>query len=512
MKKILKVALVLMMAFGIQLASLNGVSAQENGTLPDGSYIVSTVLKNASNINNDSMAAGALADEGTLEIIDGKWYLIAEFKTLSMFGFSGNASNIKYYETDTNSSLNDAEVISYRTDASGAQQVEKVKIPVAVDSEGVYIQMYVDVMMMTTNSYIQFNTDGIIIPKPEPENPVYNLENGKYEVDVDILKTDSDDQSMAAQAVKSAVVEANGGKLVVTLEMGSVTVYGQTAYVDNMEYQLADGTYKIAEVTDYDSDGNVSQIKFTLDKNTKYTNVKFYYGGSSRGAEARLSLGLDNPVLVEDDKETSKFSKDGTYNVKVALWNATQDKASMAAEAVDEMATVVVKDGVKTMYLTTKKMSFASLEAALQELYIGSTSDSNYKDNMATVEARDNEGNPVLWSFALPSEEEFFNVVVNPHVAMMGNGDIDARIKVDYSTLTYVSASTEAPVVKGDDNQPTTDDSKTDTTVPATDNNTTSSNSTAVKTGDNTSIELMGGLLIVSLVTMGYLVRRKLWQ
>ena len=279
-----------------------------------------------------------------------------------------------------------------------------------------------------------------------------------------------------------------------------------------MEYQLADGTYKIAEVTDYDSDGNVSQIKFTLDKNTKYTNVKFYYGGSSRGAEARLSLGLDNPVLVEDDKETSKFSKDGTYNVKVALWNATQDKASMAAEAVDEMATVVVKDGVKTMYLTTKKMSFASLEAALQELYIGSTSDSNYKDNMATVEARDNEGNPVLWSFALPSEEEFFNVVVNPHVAMMGNGDIDARIKVDYSTLTYVSASTEAPVVKGDDNQPTTDDSKTDTTVPATDNNTASLNSTAVKTGDNTSIELMGGLLIVSLVTMGYLVRRKLWQ
>lgn len=372
--------------------------------------------------------------------------------------------------------------------------------------------MYVDVMKMTTNAYIQFNTDGIIIPKPEPENPVYNLENGKYEVAVDVLKTDSDDQSMAAQAVKSAVVEANGGKLVVTLEMGSVTVYGQTAYVDNMEYQLADGTYKTAEVTDYDSDGNVSQIKFTLDKNTKYTNVKFYYGGSSRGAEARLSLGLDNPVLVEDDKETSKFSKDGTYNVKVALWNATQDKASMAAEAVDETATVVVKDGVKTMYLTTKKMSFASLEAALQELYIGSTSDSNYKDNMATVEARDNEGNPVLWSFALPSEEEFFNVVVNPHVAMMGNGDIDARIKVDYSTLTYVSASTEAPVVKGDDNQPTTDDSKTDTTVPATDNNTTSSNSTAVKTGDNTSIELMGGLLIVSLVTMGYLVRRKLWQ
>lgn len=508
MKKILKVVLALMMAFGIQLALLNEVSAQETSTLPDGSYTVPTALKNASNINNDSMAAGALADIGTLEVIDGKWYLTAEFKTLNMFGLSGNASAIKYYETDTNSSLYDAEIISYRTDASGVKQVEKVKMPVAVNGSGAYIQMYVDAMMMTTNAYIQFSIDEVVIP--EPEDQVYNLENGQYEVAVDVLKTDSDEQSMAAQAVKSAVVEAKDGKLVVTLKMGAVTVYGQTAFVDNMEYQLADGTYQTVEITNHDNDGNVSEVKFTLDKNTKYTNVKFYYNGSSHGAEARLSLGLDNPVLIEDPEVMSKFTMDGTYNVKVALWNATQDQASMAAAAVDETATIVVKNGVKTMYLTTKKMSFASLEAALQELYIGSTSDSNYKDNMATVEARDSDGNPVLWSFILPSEEEFFNVVVNPHVSMMGNADIDARIKVDYTTLTYVSSSTEAPTVDVDDSQSTTDDSKTNTVVSTTDNDTTGLKSTAVKTGDNTSIELMGGLLIVSLVTLGYLVRRGL--
>lgn len=33
--------------------------------------------------------------------------------------------------------------------------------------------------------------------------------------------------------------------------------------------------------------------------------------------------------------------------------------------------------------------------------------------------------------------------MMNPHVAMMGNMDLEARIKVDYSTLTYISDKTE---------------------------------------------------------------------
>ena len=40
-----------------------------------------------------------------------------------------------------------------------------------------------------------------------------------------------------------------------------------------------------------------------------------------------------------------------------------------------------------------------------------------------------------LCGLRLPNEEELFDVVVNPHVAMMGNSDIPARMKVDYSTL-----------------------------------------------------------------------------
>lgn len=48
--------------------------------------------------------------------------------------------------------------------------------------------------------------------------------------------------------------------------MGAVTVYGQTAYVDKMEVEQAAGAYKVADITGRDSDGNVSEMQFTLAK------------------------------------------------------------------------------------------------------------------------------------------------------------------------------------------------------------------------------------------------------
>ena len=61
--------------------------------------------------------------------------------------------------------------------------------------------------------------------------------------------------------------------------------------------------------------------------------------GSQRGSSARLSLGLDNPTLIEPETP-SKFTQDGTYSVEVDLWNASKDQPSMAADAIDKTATV----------------------------------------------------------------------------------------------------------------------------------------------------------------------------
>lgn len=506
MKKILKIVLVLMMTFGIQINQLKNINAKE--VLPDGPYSVPVKLKNASNIANDSMASGALVENGILSVEEGKWYLLVEFKTLSLMGLEGNASNIKYYESDTNSSKYDATVLSYRNDSNGNQQVEKVKIPVAIDSSGVYIEMYVDAMMMTVDAYIAFSTTDIVVPTPDPE-PEYTLEDGIYQVDSDVLKADKDEQSMAAQAVKGATVEATNNKLLVTLQMGFVSMMGQTAYIDNMEYQLSDGTYKAADITARDSDGNVTELQFTLDKNTKLTNVKFYYMGSQRGSSARLSLGLDNPTLIEPETP-SKFTQDGTYSVEVDLWNASKDQPSMAADAIDKIATVIVKDGIATMYITTKEMTLGTIKASLQELYIGSIN-GDYKSNPATIVNKDSNGNPNMWSFTLPNEDELIDVVVNPHVTIMGNSDIAARLKVDYSTLKFISESTDNPEV------PQTDDSsKTDVNTPPVTSNdnvtaTTDKNAiSSVKTGDKKNLELFGLMILIPIGVIKLLKNRNL--
>ena len=84
----------------------------------------------------------------------------------------------------------------------------------------------------------------------------------------------------------------------------------------------------------------------------------------------------------------------------------------------------------------------AEFKASLQEFYIGSEQE-DYKNHGATIIEKDAQGNPTLWAFELPHENEYINVMMNPHVAMMGNIDLAARLKIDYTTLTYVSDKTE---------------------------------------------------------------------
>lgn len=129
---------------------------------------------------------------------------------------------------------------------------------------------------------------------------------------------------------------------------------------------------------------------------------------------------------------------DGTYEVSIALWHSEDDKESMAAESVGKKATIVVENGVKTMHVTSDEMSMMGIKASLQELKIADAN-GNYTD--AKVESRDSEGNPTSFYFTLPHAEEYITVKVNPHIAIMGNKDIGARIKVDYSTLKLIKSA-----------------------------------------------------------------------
>ena len=77
--------------------------------------------------------------------------------------------------------------------------------------------------------------------------------------------------------------------------------------------------------------------------------------------------------------------KDGIYEVPVWLWHATKDQASMAAQSLNSTARIVVKNGVKTMYIYTKSMTYGNIEASLQELKVA---DANGNYTSATVEEK----------------------------------------------------------------------------------------------------------------------------
>ena len=128
--------------------------------------------------------------------------------------------------------------------------------------------------------------------------------------------------------------------------------------------------------------------------------------------------------------------KDGVYEVGVKLWHADKNQPSMAASSLKGNAKIEVKNGVYTMYIYTQPMTMGTITASLQEMKVYSNNGSYVN---AQVRKKDAQGNPTCFSFTMPHKDKYIKVKVNPHVEMMGNQDLDARLFVDYSKLEKIS-------------------------------------------------------------------------
>lgn len=251
------------------------------------------------------------------------------------------------------------------------------------------------------------------------------------------------------------------------------------------------------ELTQLD-ENNSTVLPVTVDfMNTLMGNGKDYPTNVS------LTLDLENAKVLQKEYTL----EDGTYDVPVDVLKENSDDQSMAADALNNKAKIIVKDGKATMYISTKEMTFGTIKASLQEFYIGNSS-SDYKNHSATIIEKDAQGHPTLWSFVLPHENEYIDVMMNPHVAMMGNMDLGARIKVDYTTLTYVSTQTELETNTGNNQKENNSVENINAKDQTTTNNQTNENK-VVKTGDQTAINIMAMLLIISSVMTGVILRKK---
>lgn len=268
-------------------------------------------------------------------------------------------------------------------------------------------------------------------------------------------------------------------------------------WASDMEAALAALEYRDADYTKVDE--AIAKVPTDLSKYTDASvkNVQDAVNAVERGlkADAQATVdqmaakinaavqALEEKAAAEDPVEQKPANtpldkdhlQDGIYEVAVSLWHATNNQASMAAESLRGTARIVVKNGVATMYIYTKEMTFGNITASLQELKVADLQGS-YSN--ATVQSKDASGNPTSFSFTLPHTQEFIMVKVNPHVEMMGNQDLDARIRVDYATLKQVSDNASDPAVN--------------LTAPA------SGTSSTPKTGDSNVAAVLAVVLLLS--------------
>lgn len=277
------------------------------------------------------------------------------------------------------------------------------------------------------------------------------------------LKKIPEDGSLYTEASWNALLAAKDAVVNGKSAAEQSTVDG---WASDMEAALAALEYRDADYTKVDE--AIEQVPADLGKytDTSVKNVQDAVNAVERGLKAdaqatvdQMAAKINAAVQALEEKAAPENSveqksadapldkdhlQDGIYEVAVSLWHATNNQASMAAESLRGTARIVVKNGVATMYIYTKEMTFGSITASLQELRVADLQ-GNYSN--AIVQGKDASGNPTSFSFTLPHTQEFIVVKVNPHVEMMGNQDLDARIRVDYATLKQVSDNASDPAV-----------------------------------------------------------------
>ncbi len=493
--------------------------------------------------------AGALGESVLLEVVeDGSMKATANCQNMiiSLMGTDYYANILTVENAVYNSYKTEKSSTSFGSAETEDKEVpDEITFPLELNESGsTVLTITVDFMNNFLGGGSDYPTNVTLtldFDKAEKVATEVELTQGTYDVDVALYHATKDQPSMAAGALTGkAKISVKDDVAIMYVYTQELSVYGVTAYMQGIKVQNADETYTEGKLVSQDADGNPTCFSFTLPSTDEFLNVLVSEMG--RDMDARLKVDYttlnktsDEPIAEEtdgdngdngsdsgdnsgdngdngsdsgdnsgdssdngndstdngDDTDADELT-DGTYQVSVALYHATKDQLSMAASAILKEAKLVVKDGATTMILYTQPMTFGSITASLQELKVADL-DGNYTD--AKVIKKDTDGNPTAFSFVLPHTESYLTLKVNPHVAMMGNVDLDARLFVDYTTLKKVSSSdttdndtTDGDTTKSDTTTDHTTDSNTTTDITTTTDTTTTTATTTTTTSSEITV------------------------
>ena len=142
----------------------------------------------------------------------------------------------------------------------------------------------------------------------------------------------------------------------------------------------------------------------------------------------------DRPNVPADEVQGSS---DKVYELPVALWHATEDRASMVAESLNGTARLVIRDGVETMYIYTVGGPMGFIPGFQIHNQAGA-----YVN--AQEMTRDAQGNVTSFSFPLESRSRFVPVRVLTS-AGTDQGQL-ARLRFDFGQMTEVTSDTDLAV------------------------------------------------------------------
>ncbi len=142
--------------------------------------------------------------------------------------------------------------------------------------------------------------------------------------------------------------------------------------------------------------------------------------------------------------------KDGIYTVNIALWHQFMDKPSMGNKGIIPEAEVEVKDGKATMFMETRIIEVTGITASLVSFY----NFDEEKQDFSKAEARaynfeiDGQKRPRIFIFPINPGKEFYRCMVDPKVEVMGDKPIEARIKVDWSSIKPIEKSLKQEIIE----------------------------------------------------------------
>lgn len=162
--------------------------------------------------------------------------------------------------------------------------------------------------------------------------------------------------------------------------------------------------------------------------------------GAIRGLTLRPAGAVDPGSILGGSAENTAAGS-GKYQVRVDLWHAQQDKASMGNDSLNHTALIEVAEGAMVMSVSVHPMQVGTVTASLESLQVRQPGG---RYQYAEVISRGLAGGkPSAFRFQLPGTDTYIPVKIDPKVEVMGNEPIDARLRISWDTLVEVAADTQ---------------------------------------------------------------------